>query len=40
MANFVPDQSKMSADRWDIRYLNAAENMPPQLDDVMDIYFE
>ncbi|KAI0238252.1 Para-Rep C1, partial [Lamellibrachia satsuma] len=22
MANFAPDESKMSADRWDIRYLN------------------
>lgn len=38
MANFEPDKSKMSADRWAVRYLNEAEDMPPQLDDVMDVY--
>ena len=38
MANFAPDESKMSADRWDIRYLTAEDQKMPNLDDVMDIY--
>ena len=38
MANFGPDQSKMSQDRWDIRWLTDADNLPPTLDEVMDVY--
>ena len=38
MANFAPDESKMSADRWDIRRLGRKDNMAPTIDEVMDIY--
>ena len=38
MANFAPDETKMSADRWDIRYLNDDDQKMPNLDDVMDVY--
>lgn len=38
MANFAPDESKMSADRWDIRYIQESDNKMPNLDDVMDVY--
>ena len=40
MANFWPEQAKMSADRWDIRFLTEQDNMPPTLDEVMDVYLE
>ncbi|KAI0212790.1 Para-Rep C1 [Lamellibrachia satsuma] len=40
MANFGPDQSKMSADRWDVRWLTDADNKLPNLDKVMDVYFD
>ena len=38
MANFAPDESKMSSDRWDIRYLTEDDQKMPNLDDVMDVY--
>ena len=40
MANFPPDETKMSADRWDIRYLHDDDNKMPNLDDVMDVYLD
>ena len=40
MANFEPEQSKMSADRWDIRHLTTADQKMPNLEDVMDVYLD
>ena len=38
MANFGPDRSKMSEDRWDVRWLGREDNLSPTLDQVMDVY--
>lgn len=40
MANFAPDEAKMSSDRWDIRYIKDVDNEMPSLDEVMDVYLD
>ena len=40
MANFELNKSKMSADRWDVRYITPTDNQPPNIDEVCDIYLQ
>ena len=40
MANFDPNKSKMSADRWDVRYITPTDNQPLNIDEVCDIYLQ